>query len=282
MAIERVGMLWNPSKPTGVEVARRACEIFENNDLSIVLEPQLAAVLNLHGYSGDDFSDCDLLVVLGGDGTLLSTLSTAIPDDIPMLGINLGRLGFLSEVEPESLEEDLLRVIAGDFRLEKRMMLEIEGEESDDLFALNEVVVTRSAASAAILSLEIEADGVLVDRISGDGLIVASATGSTAYSMSAGGPIISPGLDCFVLTPICAHTMNARPVVVSADARITVRVLGDPTDAQAALDGRRTLALTKESPSLTIIKSGREAKFVRLHERNYFSLLRAKLSQWTH
>ena len=175
-----------------------------------------------------------------------------------------------------------MRVLKGDYRLEKRMMLEPEGLGEGDMFALNEIVITRSMASVAILSLEIEADGVLVDRISGDGLIVASATGSTAYSMSAGGPIVSPGLDCFVLTPICAHTMNARPVVVSADARITVRVLGDPTDAQAVLDGRRTLALTEENSSITIVKSQREAKFVRLHERNYFSLLRAKLSQWTH
>ena len=115
----------------------------------------------------------------------------------------------------ETLEEDLMRVLAGDYRLEKRMMLEPEGMGEGDLFALNEIVINRNMASVAILSLEIEADGVLVDRISGDGLIVASATGSTAYSMSAGGPIVSPGLDCFVLTPICAHTMNARPVVPS-------------------------------------------------------------------
>jgi len=121
-----------------------------------------------------------------------------------------------------------------------------------------------------------------VDCISGDGLIVATATGSTAYSLSAGGPVVQPGLDCFVLTPICPHTLNARPVVVSADERITVRMVDDRGGAQAVLDGRRVIALDRQHPEITIRRSLRQARFVRLRERNFYSLLRSKLSEWTH
>jgi len=127
-----------------------------------------------------------------------------------------------------------------------------------------------------------EANGTLVDRISGDGLIIATATGSTAYSLSAGGPVVLPGLDCFVLTPVCPHTLNARPVVVSSDHRITVRMLDDRGGAQAVLDGRKVIPLSEGNPGITISRSERHARFVRLQERNYFGLLRNKLSEWTH
>ena len=132
------------------------------------------------------------------------------------------------------------------------------------------------------MSLEIEVNGTLVDRISGDGLIVAGATGSTGYSLSAGGPIVMPGLDCFVITPICAHTMTARPVVVSANDRVSVRVLDDRGGAHAVLDGRKNVPLNGAHSQITIRKSDMRARFVRLHDRNYFSLLRSKLSEWTH
>ena len=141
------------------------------------------------------------------------------------------------------------------------MIMEISGEDSDRMFALNEICVMRRGHTVGILSLELMVNGTLLDRISGDGLIVASATGSTAYSLSAGGPIVSPGLDCFVLTPVCPHTMSARPFVAS---------------------GRRTLELSEERSQITIVKGVRKARFVRLQERDYFGLLRKKLSQWTH
>ena len=150
------------------------------------------------------------------------------------------------------------------------------------MFALNDIVITRSTPSVRILSLEYEADGALVDRISGDGLIVATATGSTAYSLSSGGPIVLPGLECFVLTPICPHTLNARPVVVSSGHRITVRMRDFRGGAQAVLDGRRIIPLDGGCPEITICRSHRDARFVRLAERDSFGLLRSKLSEWTH
>ncbi len=280
MDIRRVGVLWNPKKPAGLPVARRVLNILEARGVIPYLDAGLASAFSRQ--AADGYQDCDLLVVLGGDGTLLSALEVAIPNDIPMMGVNLGRVGFLTEVEPDTLEEDFSLLFEGRTFLENRMIMEIEGEESGRTFALNEITIMRRGQSVGILSLELTANGVLVDRVSGDGLIVASATGSTAYSMSAGGPIVWPGLDCFVLTPVCAHTMNARPYVAPANRRITVRVLGDPSATQAVLDGRRTLELSEARSSVTILKGTREARFVRLRERDYFGILREKLSQWTH
>lgn len=282
MELRKIGVLWNSSKPAGVAVARRLVELLNAYGVAVRLEPELARQLGDSQPKRDGFDESDLLIILGGDGTLLSALDVAVPQNIPMLGVNLGRLGFLTEVETDSLEADLARVFAGDFWLEERMTMQIEGEDARTMFALNEITVMRRDPSVGILSLELGARGAIIDRISGDGLIVASATGSTAYSLSAGGPIVAPGLECFVLTPVCPHTMSARPVVVSAGDRITVRVLDCPEAAHVVLDGRRILPLSTQRPEVAVVKSPLRAKFVRLRQRNYFSLLHQKLSQWTH
>lgn len=280
MDIHTVGVMWNPKKSAGLPVARRVINVLEEHAVALRLDAGLASAFRRE--SAASFADCDLLCVLGGDGTLLSALDVAIPYDIPMLGVDLGRVGFLSEMEPDNLEEDFERLFAGEGFMENRMIMEIEGEDSQKMFALNEISVMRRGQAVGILSLELAVNGTLLDRISGDGLIVASATGSTAYSLSAGGPIVSPRLDCFVLTPVCPHTMSARPFVASANDRISVRVLGDASATHAVLDGRRTMELSEERSQITIVKGVRKARFVRLRERDYYGLLRKKLSQWTH
>lgn len=283
MSVQCVGIHWNSTKPTGFEVALRLIEMLRNRGVGICMNDELAERLNLPCPGAEAFGACQLLVVLGGDGTILSALDSAILHDLPILGINLGRLGFLTELETNDLNEALIeRVLAEDFSIETRMTMCVEGYEESSMYALNDIVITRSTPSVRILSLEYEADGALVDRISGDGLIVATATGSTAYSLSSGGPIVLPGLECFVLTPICPHTLNARPVVVSSGHRITVRMRDDRGGAQAVLDGRRFIRLDNESREITIRRSGRNARFVRLKERDSFGLLRSKLSEWTH
>ena len=282
MEFRRVGIVWNPSKRAGFEVARELKNLLDEYSISVTTGIALAHALGDPELAQGRFEDCDLLMVLGGDGTLLSALDYALPNDIPMLGINLGRLGFLTEVEPQNLRQDVTEVLEGRYSIDTRMTMTLQGHDERSLFALNEVVVSRSTPAVRVLSLEIEVNGILVDRISGDGLVVASATGSTAYSLSAGGPIIRPGLDCFVITPICPHTMNARPVVVSSNDMITIRVLDDRGGAQAVFDGRKTVQLHQGEPGITICPSTLKARFVRLHDRNYFSLLRNKLSEWTH
>ncbi len=247
------------------------------------LDAELNAALGASDCIVDQFERSQLLIVLGGDGTILSGLDSAIPNDLPILGVNLGRLGFLTGIETDELDGRVIdRLLDGDYGIDKRTTMMIDGLDRLRYFALNEIIVTRATPSVRILSVEYEANGTLVDCISGDGLIVATATGSTAYSLSAGGPVILPGLDCFVLTPICPHTLNARPVVVSAEERITVRVRDGRDGVQAVLDGRRVVPLTGERTEITIRKSDRPARFVRLYEKNYYGLLRSKLSEWTH
>ncbi len=283
MSVRCVGIQWNPSKATGLEVARKLIHTLLKKGVQLVVNPELFEVLKIPDIRTGGFDDCQLLIVMGGDGTILSGLDSAIPLDLPILGVNLGRLGFLTEIEINDLDERMIdRLLAGDFSVDTRTTLMLEGYDRLHYFALNDIIIAREMPFVRIISLEYEANGTLVDCISGDGLIVATATGSTAYSLSAGGPVVLPGLDCLLLTPICPHTLNARPVVVSADERITVRLLDDRGGAQAVLDGRRSISLNRDNPEITIRRSDRPARFVRLRERNYFQLLRSKLSEWTH
>ena len=283
MSVRCVGIYWNSSKSLGLGVAERLIDMLRQRGVAVCLNADLNAMMGLTDCLVDRFDRCQLLIVLGGDGTILSGLDHAIENDLPILGINLGRLGFLTELETDELDEGVIdRLLNGDYTVDTRTTMMVEGWDYRKFFALNDIVITRATSSVRILSLEYEANGAMVDCISGDGLIVATATGSTAYSLSAGGPVVLPGLECFVLTPICPHTLNARPVVVSADERITVRMVDDRGGAQAVLDGRRAIMLDRDHPEITIRRSIRQARFVRLNEKNYYGLLRSKLSEWTH
>ncbi len=283
MSFRKVGIHWNSSKEQGLEAARRLIDLLRSRGVQIGINKSLSEKLGEGAlYDPCSFSDCEMLIVLGGDGTILRALDFAIPGDLPILGINLGRLGFLSELEVDDMERGVSAVLDGAYAIDERMMMCVEGLDSNCMFALNEIVVNRSTPEVRILSLEYMANGTPVNRISGDGLIVASSTGSTAYSLSAGGPIVSPGLDCFVLTPICPHMLNVRPVVLSASDRITIRLTGDRNGAHAVLDGRKIISLEGDGAEITIRRSDRNARFIRLGERNYFALLRGKLSEWTH
>lgn len=283
MSVCCIGIYWNSSKSLGLSVAERLIRMLRRRGVGVCLNADLNAIMGLTDCLVDRFDRCQLLIILGGDGTILSGLDYAIENDLPILGINLGRLGFLTELETDELDEGVIdRLLTGDYAVDTRTTMMVEGWDYRKFFALNDIVITRATSSVRILSLEYQANGAMVDCISGDGLIVATATGSTAYSLSAGGPVVQPGLECFVLTPICPHTLNARPVVVSADERITVRMLDDRGGAQAVLDGRRAIMLDREHPEITIRRSLRQARFVRLNEKNFYGLLRSKLSEWTH
>lgn len=283
VVFRKIGIYWNSSKETGLEVARRLIRVLADRNIRASVNKSLAEIFGETELCDHcAFSDCDMLIVLGGDGTILRALDYAIPNDLPILGINLGRLGFLTEIEMANLEKDMQVVLDGGFTIDERMTMCVDGYDDDKMFALNEIVIDRSTPEVCVLSLEYAANGTIVDRISGDGLIIASTTGSTAYSLSAGGPIIAPGLDCFILTPICPHMLNVRPVVLSAEARITVRLTDNRNDARAVLDSRKFIPMEGQDAIMTIRRSARNAKFVRFHDRNYFDLLRGKLSEWTH
>lgn len=281
MQLRKIGIWYNAEKPGVLDVAARVLRAFEACGVAACVPETLARELKLTDACVDEYDQCDLLVVLGGDGTLLSALDVALPLDLPMLGVNMGRVGFLSEIQMESLEDDIEKLLQGAFFMEERMLLEVEAPGHKSVYALNEVSFNRMDSMVGILTVEVEANGVLVDCCAGDGLIVATATGSTAYSLSAGGPIVSPDLDCMVLTPICPHTLNARPVVLSASTLVTVRVRGEEKRALMLMDGRNPVRLSDGGGEILVRRAEKRARFVRLRQHNYFELLRAKLSQWT-
>lgn len=265
MAFRTVGIWQNDAKPGVREVAWRLRAALEARGMRVL--PDCA-----------DLDDCDLMMVLGGDGTFLHAFEAALPRDIPMLGVNLGRVGFLSEIQPGRLEEDVELLAAGRYGIESRMLLEVRTASGQAAFALNEVAFNRSDSSVGVLSLSVSANGGVVDRFSGDGLIVATPTGSTAYSMAAGGPIVAPGMDCMLLTPICPHTLAARPIVISDRQVVTVSILGDKRRARVIVDGRHVIA---PDDGVTVRRADRNIRFVRLRPHSFFELLRGKLSDWT-
>jgi len=283
MAREAIGIYSNLNKRDVLPVAVSVAGFLRKRGVEVYAQPELQEVLSLDdAHVAPDFRDCGLAVVLGGDGTILSAMDYTLSGETPILGVNLGRVGFLTEISPHDVFDALSRYLGGDYSLEERMLLKVEGADGRAFYALNEVAFNRANSMVGILTLEAKHRGVLVDRYAGDGLIVASATGSTGYSLSAGGPIIAPGLDLLLLTPVCSHTLSARPVILSADDPVTVNVTGDAENAMMMIDGRLAVELSKSSGIVSVRKSGKRARFIRFGGQRYFDLLRQKLSDWTH
>ena len=223
-------------------------------------------------------ANADVLVVLGGDGTLLAA-SHLVERPVPVLGVNFGSLGFLTEITMAELYPTLEGVLSGQYRYEERRMLRArvrrEGAEETTGDVLNDVVVTKSSLSR-IIELDVSVDGLFVSAFRADGLIVSSPTGSTAYNLAAGGPILHPSLDAVVLTPICPHMLTNRPLVISDRSIIEVR-LGAAREGEAhlTLDGQRGFPLTG-TDVVTVTRSPRSIRLVKA-SRDYFEVLRTKL-----
>ena len=282
MAQCKVGIWHNDAKKGTLEAAHRLVDVLEHAGAQPVLDERLKGVLNRPDLNVHGFEGCAFLCVLGGDGTLLSALDVALPLNLPILGINMGRVGFLSELQPDQMEQGVLRALSGEGMLDRRMLLEACTGDGQRALALNDVSFNRSDLAVGILPIEYAVSGAVIDRIAGDGLVVATATGSTAYSLSAGGPVVSPRLDCILLTPICSHTLHSRPVAVSAQETVTVRVLEDSERAHVLVDGYKRLILPPDDPVVTIRRAKACATFLRLDEQNFFDVMHKKLSGWAH
>lgn len=223
----------------------------------------------------------DSVFALGGDGTLLSVAHDVLLTGQPILGFNLGRLGFLAEVEQKEVEKSLGRFFDGDYVVENRMMLRAEMDDGCGhtlcFDSLNDVVVSRGASSR-LLDVNVYVDGEFVDDYKADGMIVATPTGSTAYSMSAGGPIVDPAMDSMLITPICPHKLYSRAILVPAEKTITASMgSGHISGALVAADGREEMPFTSDS-LLTITKSPYTTKLVRVNGSRFYSVLRHKLA----
>jgi len=289
-AVTAVGLNVNVEKlhatPEVARLAREAVSLLEERGVAVWINRESAEAL---GHAARGIGEVELarragvIVVFGGDGTILRTARAAAPQGIPILGVNLGAFGFLAEVNGADLERALHRLLEGDYQLDERMMLrarvEQTGRAAQEFLALNDIVVTKSGY-ARILKVRTAVNGEHLATHLADGMIVATPTGSTAYSLSAGGPIVHPAVDVIVLTPICAHTLNARAVVVSGADTVTIRTepIGSPSPPSIlTVDGQEGFPL-QEGDEVRVERSPHRTRLVRLGRGGFYSILRAKLT----
>jgi len=220
----------------------------------------------------------DMLICFGGDGTLLHTAKTATRQGIPVLGVNIGTMGFMAELESGELSQ-LARIAAGDYTIDNRMMLDVTVHRDRDIIfhdlCLNDVAITKGAV-ARIVHLKVQCDGVQAMECGGDGMIIATPTGSTAYSLSAGGPIVEPDAHSILVTPICAHDVASRCIVVSDKRTVSVTMTQNARrNAYLSVDGGRTLRMNMGDVA-TIHKSNLYTKLVRMKDRSFFDVVNMK------
>jgi NAD+ kinase len=250
-------------------------------NIDVVLDKTSAILLGEQGaYQEVSLArKADVLLVLGGDGTMLNAARLAGERGIPILGVNMGGLGFLTEVRLESLYPSLERVFANDFVLDERLMLRTHihrpGETVAQGVVLNDVVINKGTL-ARMIELRIAIQGRFVTNMRGDGLIISSPTGSTAYSLSAGGPIIDPAVQSLILTPICPHTLTHRPLIVPGNTEIEVTLTSKDDGAMATLDGQVGVAIA-QGDTVVIQTSEQRTRLIRFPESNYYDVLREKL-----
>lgn len=223
-------------------------------------------------------SECDLVVAMGGDGTMLSAARIIGARETPLLGVNLGSLGFLAEVSVDDLYPRMEKALDGSARIEKRMVLEAkvrDGDSVDIYHALNDVVIDRGG-SPRIIRIRVDVNGRFLNTFHSDGLIVATPTGSTAYSLSASGPIVVPVHECMILNPICSHSLSARPTVVPADSTAVLQLESARAEALLSIDGQMHTAVDKSS-SIEIRRAAHSVHLVTFEDHDFFDLLRRKL-----
>lgn len=223
------------------------------------------------------YAEMDMFLVLGGDGTFLSVSKTASQLQIPVVGVNLGRLGFLSEIEKENLKDDIDKLLDRDYAIQERMMLSAELPNNESMCALNDIIIARGNSLFKILEFDVYLDDEFVDHFKADGIIISTPTGSTAYSLSAGGPIVDPSMDILIITPICPHKMYSRTIIVSKDKKVTVKnCSSDDTSAIVAADSR-IIGEISNGESVVVGASDNNFKLIRLHGFKFFSVLHNKL-----
>lgn len=232
-------------------------------------------IIDVIKYLGEDAeiakkeNNYDFIISLGGDGTFLSTARNFC--EVPIVGINLGNMGFLSEIDKDNMKNEIVKLLKGEFKVEERFLLEVSiGDKI--LYALNDIVISRGNFTK-LLNLDMHFDGKFVDNYKADGLIISTPTGSTAYSLSAGGPIIEPSLDVIVVTPICAHSLHQRPIVVSNNTRIKVSTQKE--GFMVAADGQESI-VSKSILNVEIKNSSKNIKVIKMGENNFFDTVRKK------
>ncbi len=286
-AIKRIGVVVKPHQPDALDTLCRLTEWLNQKGIQLVGQAEIAHQ-QIEQQTGcavkivpDDqlASSVDLILVLGGDGTMIATARMIGDAEVPVIGVNYGGLGYLAEFPIEELFAALDSILSGQYKVQKRVMLAIELWRGEELITrnrvLNDVVVNKSAL-ARIIEIEAYLDSQFVNLFRADGLIVATPTGSTAYNLSAGGPVLYPSMNAVVITPICPFTLSNRPIVVPDESVIEVRLITDNEEVALTLDGQVGFPL-KARDRIVIRKSRTTFNLVQPPNRNYFDVLRDKL-----
>lgn len=244
------------------------------------------SVSSKYSYTNPDEipENIDCIMVLGGDGTLILAARDLVSLDIPFIGVNFGNLGYLAEVEKQDIEETVKKLINGRYHIESRIMLSGTVYRNDEILesdiALNDIVVGRSG-SLRVIDFKIYVDGIFLNQYTADGIIIATPTGSTAYNLSAGGPIVEPPANIVVLTPVCAHTLNTRSVVLSAESEIEIEICEDRHNTNeekiVSFDGNSNIKLIS-GDCIKISKSELDTKIVKLSNKSFVEILQKKMS----
>ena len=276
-SINKIGFVIKPHAPDIEKILSDLISYFTKKGKACLLEEAAAEILKEpEGFKREDLPHkVDLVVVLGGDGTLLSIAHEAAQHDVPVLGVNLGSLGFLTEVPVNEVYSTLDAFLSGNEEIiSLRQMLEVRSRNKTS-YCLNDVVINKGAL-ARMIQCAICIDGKEIARVSSDGLIISTPTGSTAYSLSAGGPIIHPNIPAMVLVPICPHALSFRPMVISSRSEVQVQLLTENEEVHFTLDGQRGGLLEKDELILTRVSDLR-LSLISSPQRNYFDLLYKKL-----
>jgi NAD+ kinase len=278
--IQKVAILVKPDDPEAFRTGEEVSVWLQKRGVQVIGQPiVLSKIADEESTSvAEAGSGADLIIVLGGDGTMISAARLVGDREIPVLGINYGGLGYLTEFRIEEIYDALETVLRGDFVAEDRSMLDVEhinGESRLRGKVLNDVVINKTVL-ARIIEMDVSLNGEFVNRFRADGLIISTPTGSTAYNLSAAGPIIHPSVSSVVITPICPFTLTNRPLVVSDDSEIEVCLRNESDGVMLTLDGQ-VGAPMKLDDRIRIRKSATSFKLIRPTNRNYFDVLRSKL-----
>jgi NAD+ kinase len=278
--MKKIGIICKLNRTEPRDILRDLVPWLQQKGCEVFIDIETASAMGIRGYERTEIpSLVEVVLVLGGDGTMLSVNRLVAGKGVPVLGINLGSLGFLTEVCKENIYGAVDKMLAGGCTVEERLMLRARidrgGTTIGDYLVLNDVVITKGAL-ARIIDLETFIDKTYVTLFKADGLIISTPTGSTAYSLSAGGPILYPTLESIVLTPICSHTLTNRPIVLPDHVSIEIRLKSMSEDVFLTLDGQTGCSL-KPDDVIEIRKAEHKAKLLIGGDRGYFDVLRTKL-----
>jgi len=279
--LKKVGIVVGKNKDINYRDTNLIAEKLLEKGLEVMVEPDVKAGLNIDVTETDSvYKDSDLIICVGGDGTFLTVARGAFPYKKPVLGVNKGTVGFLAEVETGEIEMAIDKIVAGEYHVQPRMVLDVEvirnGRSIYNNIAINDAVVSRMALSR-IIRLKVMMDGQFVDSYASDGVIVSTPTGSTGYSLSAGGPIVAPDMRLMLVSPICPHILYSRSFIIADTKTVTISIAGSKeVDAILTLDGQEGFPI--EPDDVVSVKASKDnALFATVKNVNFYDVLRAKI-----